>query len=82
MSTIREVASEIAKRYTREGTGYADRLYQLTYAIDEALSGRDERAAKVAEAEHAKLYPGVDYGDEDDSPAFRIARTIREGKPQ
>lgn len=46
----RKVAQEIAKRYTREGAGYADRLYQLAYAIEAALKERDERAAKIADA--------------------------------
>jgi hypothetical protein len=49
----------------------------LADAIDRALRDRDERAAKIADAEHARLYHGVDYGDEDDSPAFRIASAIR-----
>lgn len=49
-----EVAREIAKRYTREGTGYADRLYQLAYAIEQALNAERERCAKIAEAAENK----------------------------
>lgn len=50
-----QIATEIAKRYTQEGTGYADRLYQLAYAIEAALKDRDERAAKVLETRADEL---------------------------
>lgn len=55
--TTREIADEIAKRYTREGTGYADRLYQLSYAIEQALRDEGERCAKVAEGDDVKCEP-------------------------
>lgn len=45
--TRQGIARGIAKRYTREGTGYADRLYQLAYAIEAALKDRDERAVRI-----------------------------------
>jgi hypothetical protein len=53
--SLQEIAREISKRYTREGTGYADRLYQLAYAIEKALCDRDERAAGILETRASEL---------------------------
>lgn len=66
------IAREIAKRYTQEGTGYADRLYQLAYAIEAALKKRDERAARIAE-----IIPDTEF-DLDHEPA-RSEQQIRNG---
>lgn len=35
---VNKAATEIATRYTTEGAGYADRLYQLAYAIEQAVT--------------------------------------------
>jgi hypothetical protein len=72
---IHGVAASFERK--ERGVYVTTRFDALAEEIDKALRDRDERAAKIADAEHARLYHGVDYGDEDDSPAFRIASAIR-----
>lgn len=51
----------------------------ITTAITSAVAAQKEHDAKIADAEFAKLYHGVDYGDVDDCAAYRIAAAIRKG---
>jgi hypothetical protein len=75
-SEIEKSPREIAEAFVEKWENYANSID----AVEQLLISRDERAAKIADAEHARLYPGVDYGDESDSSAFRIASAIRGSK--